>query len=168
MSALAPMMKMLQRIRRSIEVAEDALLALLLIAMVLLAVAQIILRNVADMGISWSEPSLRLAVLWMTLLGAMAATRRGKHISIDVVSQLVPRRIGSVIQRVTDLFSAGVCGVIAWHAARFVRDEWAAGALALGALPAWIAQIVIPAGFAIIALRFLFNAVFQQPSGASR
>jgi len=155
--------RMVNRIQRIISAIEDTLLAVLLLGMIVLAVTQIALRNVADSGITWSAPALRVGVLWMALLGAMAATRRQKHIRIDVISHLLPLRARSLIQRVTDLFSAGICGIVAWHGARFVRGEWQGGGVAFGVVPTWIAQVIIPVGFAVIALRFLFSAAVQPP-----
>lgn len=153
---------MVRRIGRIVRVAEDALLVLLLVGMILLAAAQILLRNVAHTGIGWSDPALRLAVLWVALLGAMSATRARKHISIDILSHLVSSRVRTPIRRLTDLFSAGVCGLIAWHAGRFVFAEWEAQTRAFGLVPAWLAQLIIPAGFATIALRFLLSALALQ------
>ncbi|MCB1566462.1 MAG: TRAP transporter small permease subunit, partial [Xanthomonadales bacterium] len=38
----------------------------------------------------WSEPVSRLLVLWLALLGGLAATREGKHIAIDALPRLLP------------------------------------------------------------------------------
>ena len=48
---------------------------LLLLVMILLATTQILLRDLLETGLSWADPVLRLLVLWLALLGAMAATR---------------------------------------------------------------------------------------------
>ena len=53
---------------------------LLLTGMILLATTQILMRNLWDTGLAWADPSLRIAVLWVALLGALAATRDDNHI----------------------------------------------------------------------------------------
>ena len=53
----------LTRIRRILYRAEDALLALLLTGMILLAAAQILSRNLFSFGLVWGEPLLRALVL---------------------------------------------------------------------------------------------------------
>jgi TRAP-type C4-dicarboxylate transport system permease small subunit len=152
-----------QRLRRIVAVVEDAILAILLAAMVLLAAAQIALRNVASTGLTWSDPALRLAVLWAALLGGMAATREQKHIRVDLLPRFLPERYRAPLQRFTDLFSAAICGVLTWHAARFVRQEMEAGSQIFAQIPAWIGQAILPIGFGVIALRFLLNAIVPQP-----
>ena len=67
--------QLLQRIKQQVFIVENGLLVLLLTGMILLAMLQIVLRNGWDTGLSWADPTLRVAVLWVTLLGAMAATR---------------------------------------------------------------------------------------------
>ncbi|RLJ18612.1 hypothetical protein DJ030_11215 [bacterium endosymbiont of Escarpia laminata] len=48
----------LKRVRAFILLAEDGVMTLLLTAMILLAVAQILLRNFFDSGIIWADPTL--------------------------------------------------------------------------------------------------------------
>ena len=71
-----------QRLHR----AEDALLVLLLSAMIVLAATQIMLRNFFDSGFVWIDPLLRVLVLWLGLIGATVATRNNRHIRIDLLS----------------------------------------------------------------------------------
>ncbi len=133
---------------------ENSLMVLLLTAMILLAVGQIILRNVWDMGLSWSDPLLRIMVLWVGLLGAMAASRQREHISIDVLSHYLPVAWKRISRLVTDLFSAAICGLISYHAARFVLMEKEEGMIAFANVPAWWCEIIIPIAFGVMALRF--------------
>ena len=147
-------------LRRLILLLEDALLVLLLAAMILLATAQIVLRNFFDAGISWGDPALRLLVLWLTLLGAMVATRENNHISIDILSHFLSPIARERVQRFTNLFAGIVCLLIAWHAARLVMMEKADATVVFASLPAWVAELIMPIGFAIMALRFIVNSLF--------
>ena len=148
----------LSRLRHIILLVEDGLLAFTLGSMVLLAGTQILLRNVFDSGISWGDPTLRVMVLWVALLGAMAATRNGNHIRIDILTHILPDRYHHVAHRLTDLFTGIVCALLAWHGGRLVVFEWEDGSLLFGAVPAWVCEIIIPVGFAVMALRFLLGA----------
>ncbi|MEW8497885.1 MAG: TRAP transporter small permease subunit, partial [Candidatus Thiodiazotropha taylori] len=113
------MINMLQTIRQVIHRFEELLTAILLGGMILLAGSQIVLRNLFDSGLIWADPSLRIMVLWIALLGAIAATRENRHIRIDLLSHVLSKRSQSLLTVVHDLFSALVCGLIAWHSARF-------------------------------------------------
>ena len=151
----------LEGIFRTIHKAEDLFLALLLGAMIILAPAQIFLRNFFDAGISWGDPLLRVLVLWVGLMGAVAASRSDRHIRIDVASKLLPPRVASALGVITSLFTAGVAGLVAWHSWRFVADEWEYGGTAFSDVPAWMFAIVIPLAFTFIALRYLLRSLSQ-------
>jgi len=134
---------------------EDGLLALILTAMVLLASGHIILRNLFEIGFTWADPLLRIMVLWLGLLGALAASRDNKHIAIDALSRFLPQRARDVTLVVTALFTAIVAGVVAYYAVEFVVLDLEAGVVAFAGLPAWVFELIIPLALALIALRYL-------------
>lgn len=150
------------KFRRLVLILEDGLLVLLLTLMILLATAQILLRNFFDTGLSWGDPALRLAVLWIALLGAMAATREHNHISVDILSHFLSEKNQQRVKRVTSLFASIVCMLISWHAVRLVLIEKQEGTIAFSAFPTWIGESIIPIGFGIMALRFLLSSVFGE------
>ena len=60
---------------------------------------------------------------------------------------------------VTSLFTAVVCAVVAYHSVRFVASEMEYAATAFAGVPAWTCEIVIPAAFGLIALRYVLYSV---------
>ena len=146
---------------------EDGLLVLILSSMILLAVFQIISRNLFSEGIVWIDPLLRILVLWVGLAGAVVATRTNNHIRIDILSKYLPKNIQPYVDRTVYFFTLSICVLIAWHAARFVYSEYSYGTIAFAGVPAWVAAIIIPICFALIAIRYsllLFQATAQQPT----
>jgi TRAP-type C4-dicarboxylate transport system permease small subunit len=137
---------------------EDGILVLVLTAMIVLAVAQIVLRNLFASGILWGDALLRVMVLWLGMLGAMAATRDDKQITVDVLSRLLPERFKAGARVVTDLFTSGIAGVVAWNAWRLMVDDRAAGAIAFASVPVWVCELILPVAFGLIALRYLVHA----------
>ena len=152
----------LSRLRNLLLILEDGLLALLLTSMILLAAVQILLRNGWATGLSWGDPALRVMVLWIALLGAMAATRDNNHIQIDILSHYLPANVKRWTKRIGDLFAGIVCTLIAWHGARFVHFEWQDGTLLFASVPAWVCELIIPLGFGIMALRFLLSGLLGK------
>ncbi|MCU7843989.1 MAG: TRAP transporter small permease [Candidatus Thiodiazotropha sp. (ex Monitilora ramsayi)] len=152
------MITILERLKTLSIRMEEGLMALMLSVMILLATGQILLRNLFDTGLFWADPSLRLMVLWLALLGAIAATHDDRHIRIDLFSRFLSSRGKRISQSINDLFSAFVCAIISWHAGRLVYLEWQDGTQLFGSLPAWLGEIIIPIGFAIMAVRFFFSA----------
>lgn len=149
-----------KRIRHWAVLVEDGILALLLTCMILLAFVQIALRNLAQTSLDWGDPLLRVMVLWVALAGAIAATRDGNHIHMDILSRFLPERFHRPLRRFTDLFSAFICALIAWFAARMVIVEQGDGNIAFSGIPTWMLELILPIGFCVMALRFLANALF--------
>ncbi|MDG2333012.1 MAG: TRAP transporter small permease [Myxococcota bacterium] len=143
---------------------EDVFLALLLGAMVVLAPLQIFLRNFFDAGIVWIDPLLRVLVLWVGLMGAVAASRSDRHIRIDAASKLLSPRAAAVLGILTGSFTAAVAGIVSWNSGRFVADEREFGSTAFSDIPAWMFEIVIPVAFGLIALRYGLRALGQVKS----
>ncbi|HIL83344.1 MAG TPA: TRAP transporter small permease subunit, partial [Pseudomonadales bacterium] len=90
---------------------EDGALVLALVSMLVMALTQILLRNLFDSGFLWAESFLRILVLWVAILGAMVATRDRNHISIDLLSRLLPAGYFVPLQIVSLLFAAVLCAV---------------------------------------------------------
>ena len=140
---------------------EDGLIALLLGTMVVLAGGQILLRNVVTGGAGWVDPLLRVLVLWVGLLGAVAASRSNKHIAIDAAVRVLPPRARCMARAFTCGFTAAVAGLIAYHAARFVAMDYQAQVVAFAGVPTWVLELVLPVAFALIALRYLLRAAYH-------
>lgn len=146
---------MFLRLTSFLEKIEDLILVTLLLAMIGLAVFQIFLRNFFDAGLVWADPLVRVLVLWIGLVGAMAASRTNNHISIDIISRFLPARIKLVTSLLVYLFTAGISGLMAWHGYRFVNMERMDGMTAFAGVPAWVCEAIIPIAFTVISLRYL-------------
>lgn len=144
---------------------ENGLVVALLGLLIVFASAQIVLRNVFSIGITWADGLTRMIVLWLALLGALAAARDGRHIRLNAVMQWLPPRLQTAASIASDLFAAVVSGVLAYLSFEFVRDSRGYGDVLLGQFPAWWFQAVMPVAFALIAYRFIVHA-FGRTRGA--
>ena len=138
---------------------EEAFLCLLLLAMILLACVQIFLRTFYASGILWADPLLRYLVVWAGLFGAAVATKQSKHISIDIISYLVPEQFMPWLRVLLNFFSASICIILTYAAVNFVRDEALYGGRGILDIPSWQLNIVYPLAFGVIAGRFLLLAL---------
>lgn len=147
------------RLEKAGTYAEEAVLMVLLVAMILLAGAQIFLRNFFDTSLFWGDEMLRLMVLWLTIAGGLAASRMDKHISIAVLDRFLPAQAHQIVKIIIDLFTASICGLFAWHSGRFVMGSYEFGDTLMTNVPAWTLQIVLPLGFGLMAYRHLILAI---------
>jgi TRAP-type C4-dicarboxylate transport system permease small subunit len=119
------------------------------------------MRELFSTGVVWADEAVKLLVLWIAMIGSIAAARDNRHIRIDALSHFLPPGAIRVVRILVDLFAASVCVVIAWHALRYVRLEAEFGDTVLLDTPAWLVHAVVPVAFLLVAWRFLV-LVLQQ------
>ena len=134
---------------------EDIFLAAMLTVMILLAGWQIVQRNFIGGCMIWGDELLRLLVLWLGLLGAMAASRDNRHISIDLLLRFLPEKFKPLVQVLLHLFTSIVCGILAFYSFKFVQMEHEYQAKVLTGLPAWWFELIMPIGFGMMSFRYL-------------
>jgi len=138
---------------------EDSILVSILAGMILLASSQIFLRNFFDIGFIWTDELLRILVLWIALAGAVAASRSDKQINIAVLDRYLPARLAAFSKFLVHTFTAAVCGTVTMVSIQFVRTSQEYGDVLLGEVPAWMLQLVLPAGFALLTWRYALFSV---------
>lgn len=147
------------RLERWGRLLESTLLTVLLSSLILLASAQILLRNVFSIGLAWGDGLVRLMVLWLALIGAVVASRENKQIKIDFLTRFLSEPLQRVAVVTTDVFTAIVTGMLAWHSWRFVQESRFYGDLLMGDWPAWIFQLILPIGFFLICYRYALRVL---------
>lgn len=133
---------------------ENIALVAMLGGMIVLAFGQIVLREVFETGFVWADELVKLMVLWLAMIGAVAASRDDRHIRIDVLSQLLPDSVIRFSRVLVDVFAAVVSGVVAWQAWRYLQLEIEFEDQVLIDTPAWVAHLIVPLAFALISYRF--------------
>lgn len=150
---------MLARLQKIARWLEDAVLVVVLGGMILFAVLQIALRNLFDTGLLWSDPLVRVLVLWAGLIGAMVAARLDRHIVISALAHFMSPRWKLGARALTDAAAAAVCFVVSWVSVRFVSDDYAAGSMAFAVVPAWVCELIIPIAFLVMGVRYALYSV---------
>lgn len=149
----------LARLEKFGKTVENIALVSLLGGMMLLSVAQIVMREVFNTGVAWGGEVLKLMVLWLAMIAAIAACRDNRHIRVDAISHLLPDVAIRVSRVVVDLFAAVVCCFVAWQAWRYLQLEIEFEDTVLINTPAWLIHVILPIGFAVTGYRFFIGAV---------
>jgi TRAP-type C4-dicarboxylate transport system permease small subunit len=149
--------KALEKLERAGRLAENTALVILLATMIGVSVFQIVNRQLLGgaFTIAWADELVKLIVLWLAMVGSIAACRDNKHIRIDLITHVLTGHVVAWIKVVVDLFAAGVCAVIAWHSFRLVREEVSWGDTIFGDLPLWVFHVIVPLAFVLISYQFL-------------
>ena len=165
--------------------AEDTVLIILLLLMAFIPVVERLGRDWVGIGIPGATEYLRHLTLWIAFLGALLATREGKHLRIAAPLHWLPPNVRIIVEYVEAFISATVCIGLFGASLELVIAEAPALPLWIGTIipdfierwlqpfglydsggfttiagwmPVWIAEAIMPFGFALMAVRYVLGA----------
>jgi tripartite ATP-independent transporter DctM subunit len=145
-------------VKRALALLEDAVATLALLAMVVLPLLEIVMRRLFGIGVPGAGPIVQHLTLWVGFLGAAIAARDGKLLAL-ASGTLIP---AGPLRRATEAFTAAVAAgigtILAWGGVELALSERLTGSTLGAGIPTWIAQLVLPIGFALIAVRQVWRA----------
>ncbi len=136
---------------------ETGALCLIVAMMLGLAILKIVMRYVFSASLLWSDTMLQHLTLWLCFFGAALATCERRHISIDVLSRILPEKITRWTNLVVDCIALIVVGILAYYGFLFLQDEQSSEAVLIGSVPLWWAKTIIPYGFVLIGIHVVLQ-----------
>ena len=136
---------------------EDSVSIVLLGAMVLLPLAEIVVRQLGT-GIPGALPFEQHLTLWVAFLGAALAAREGRLLALATGNFLPEGRFQAVARVFTGGVSALVATLLGTASLDLVQIEREGGIEMAAGVPVWVGQAVMPVGFAILALRLAWKS----------
>ena len=129
--------------------------------MIGVAVFQIVNRQLLGgmFTLAWADELVRLIVLWLAMVGSIAACRDNKHIRIDLITHVLTGSVITWIKIIVDVFAAGVCAMIGWQAWRLIQEEMSWGDTVLSNVPLWLVHAIVPLAFALVSYQFLVRVL---------
>ena len=128
--------------------------------MIGVSVFQIINRQLLNgsFSLSWADELVKIIVLWLAMVGSIAAARDNRHIRIDLISHVLSGPVVAWAKVVVDLFAAVVCAVIGWHSYRLIREEMSWGDTIFTDVPLWLLHAIVPLAFLLLSYQFLLRS----------
>jgi len=136
---------------------EDGVAAAALAAMVALPLVEIAVRRLFGVGVPGSGPFVQHLTLWVGFLGAAIAAREGKLLSL-ATGAAVPRQARRAAAVFSGAVAACMATILAYGAVQLVIAERETGTIIAANVPAWVGQLALPVGFALIAVRLAWRA----------
>ena len=138
--------------------AEDALASAALVAMVALSLAEAVGRTLFGIGIPGAGPFVQHLTLWVAFLGAAMAAREGKLLALATGEFLPEGGWRELARVVAGGVGAAVSSLLCRASIDLILVEREAGTEVAAGLPVWVAQLAMPIGFALVALRLVWRA----------
>jgi C4-dicarboxylate transporter, DctM subunit len=140
-----------------LQIFEDSFSILALSLMTALPVIEMIARQFRWSGIPGSAVIVQQLTLWIGMLGGMLASRSGRLLGLSS-SSFLPESWLAPAKIFWSAALAAVSTCLAYASWVFVQSERESGSYLLPGLPKWTALAIMLVGFAIIALRAVWNA----------
>jgi len=145
-------------VKPRLKTAENAVVSVALFAMVLIPLAESILRRTFHVGIPASTTIVQHMVLVVGMLGGAIAAREGRLLSLSTLGETALRgRAKSASRIFTSSVSAAVSAFLCLASYQFVETERDVGRILAYGIPVWVVEWVLPLGFAVIAIRILLH-----------
>ncbi len=133
---------------------EDGICAIILFIMLILTFINVIARYVLLASMPFVEELTCVGLMILSILGAATASRRGAHLGLSVVTDLLPQTAQSVIALICDILNAAFCVVIVYLGYLMVQNQINSNVLSMGmSWPVWLYGIWLPIGGVVLFIR---------------
>ncbi len=136
---------------------EDSAVFLALLLIVILPLAEIVLRKLLGIGISGSSALVQHLTLVISMLGAALAARDSRLLTLATTTFL-KGRVRKAAAIISGAVGGGTTAFLSLAGFQFVATERVGGRILAYSIPLWIVQLVLPLGFALIAARLIWHA----------
>ncbi len=141
---------------------EEYLSVLLFSLMTVLIFLQIIFRFLLNASLDWTEELGRYTFIWLVYLSASLAVKRNRHIRVEIVEKLLPRKsskwFGFLAELIWLLFSLTM--VKQGYLVAKMNLQMGQNSPSLY-LPMGLVYAIIPIGFGLISLRVLQKIILR-------
>src|SRR6195256_1870003 len=121
--------------------------------MAVLPLSEIVARKAFGRGIPASGPIVQHLTLWVGFLGAAIAARDGKLLALATGTFIPPGVWRRAANTLAPALGAASAVVLAWGGWQMAMIEREVGTTIGADIQAWVAQMVLPIAFALIAIR---------------
>ena len=119
------------------------------IAMTVIILIQIFFRFVVYRPVPWSEEAARYLMIWMGMLGSVIALRKGRHIGVTALVDILPAKVSFAVGIFVRVSMAGLLGIIAYYGFKLAVFNYSQLSAAME-IPMMIPYMAIPVGSAMM------------------
>jgi tripartite ATP-independent transporter DctM subunit len=137
---------------------ENRIASLTLGGIMILPLAEIFSRRFFGAAIPGSGAFAATLTLWLGMLGAAIAARDGKLLTLATGEFLPKGPIGTAAHIVAATIGALIATIFALGGGALVHSDRLAGDHVAAGLPTWVADLALPIGFSLIAIRLVWRS----------
>lgn len=126
----------------------------------LVVVIDVTCRKFFGINLAFMQELGKYLMVWATFIGASLGVKEGEHPSMTLVLDSVPKIPKVIMVVLVNLISAGATAFAGYYAFQQFKLVKRMGSMTvtLWGLPVWALYWIIPAGFFVMAVRFVIQA----------
>ena len=137
-------------------------MVILLACLIVLTVGGVLKRYILRNPISWLEEIQALLFMWITFIGGSAAFRYASHVSIEILVDSLPKKIGGLIERFDVLLQLLILWYLCYQEFTYYFQLISTGKVTnLLRIPYSVAYLALPIGGVLMLVSMLW-ASYQQ------
>jgi C4-dicarboxylate transporter DctQ subunit len=141
---------------RWLEHFEEGLIAFLMAAMTLVTFTQVVARYVFNYSFVWALELTGVMFAWLIFTGMSYGVRVGAHIGVDAVVKSLSAGAARMVGIVATVLCIVYASIVFVGGYQYVHKMYDVGILMQDIpIQQWIPRVILPLGFALLALRFL-------------
>ncbi|MBO0902912.1 TRAP transporter small permease [Jiella sonneratiae] len=148
--------------RYLLDEAEKIVCAVVFLAMTILGFVNVVVRYLTSYSFAATQELLLDGFLIITVFGAAIAARRGEHLAVTLLTDLLPAAGRRAAVALSAALSILLLALSAWFTLGLVQNQYQSGVTSSGMqIPEWYVSAALPLGFLMIAVR-LVEAGFSE------
>ncbi len=119
--------------------------------------ADVFMRNVMGSGMPWVIEATEYAMYVATVFAAPWVLREGSHVSVDVLTSMLPQRCTRYVVLLASLLGSVICLIVFYYSAIATINAFERSSMVYKSftIPEWWVNIFVPFGMALMTIEFL-------------
>jgi len=135
---------------------EELIASGFIILTTVLVIVNVFMRYFLRSGIYWSEEVATASFVWAVFIGAVAGYKRGKHIGVDILVNLLPAGIQKIVVILVDIILVVLNGYMTYLAFIFISLSYIKPTPVLGVSSAYISSALLVSFFLVTIYSLIF------------
>lgn len=146
----------MKRYLKALDFVENTIMVISMIVMLSITFINVIVRKFTTTSFAFTEELVTPLFILLTLVGAAAVARRGGHIGLSALTDLLPKKAQKYIALLTAVISVAFSVLLVYYGYNMVLGEYKQGMMTAALQwPEWIFGAFVPVGGLFLALEFI-------------
>lgn len=153
-------MKLLSVINSYCEKFEKFVISWSIILMALIAIVNVLSRNILNSSLTWAEEVTQFTIIWVTFIGTSYAARIGVHIRMSALSDILGHKTKKYLMILVTAGTAALMFYMAYFGYLYTLKLYTTHRLTLGLhIPLYLVILWVPVGFVMTAIQYILTVL---------